>query len=477
MVAALARFALNKSAVSRGTLDVMESLPAEARDDMRRLLTGFRLSSANFAWASKLGILEFETSYNRQFLIEEYPRLLRAEAHQKSIDGMSVFELTNPAIPSPVLGRWMKAPGTTRFAQIVMSANPKCPKVRETAIASHEMPAFAEALCFHGDLTKIGVKNAIAKHVLGRFSQHAVAALCGRQELPEAFAAALLEKAVGDDYSRLGRTDGYKLFAAKAAVKFDFKKEPVILPPDLSTEQLSDLFSAQMAKRANWPATIGSGMAALATHPNATERLVKAAMALGVVRAHLCAQAISNQSPHAELIIRDLAEEKPPRAMITDLADIQCASPSGLLEAFQFACDAGQGENAMALIAHPKFPMHDVDEKELIASCDNSLRGEMYSAMCLSMPGLNLLDRDTSNFAVPALFSAQTSGVRLEKLAAKHPELVAMAACHPNGVDIDVSDSDRAEEVEQFRDKFRSISLAGKAGSGNLVKESHSLKI
>lgn len=483
MIAALARFATNKTSLAQGVLDEMDNLPDAEREDMRFLLTGLRLSQGNFSRAAKQGIVEFESMHNRQFLNKEFQHLLCLPMGQSTGTQMSVFALTNPAIPASILKCFMKAPGTTRFAQIVMAANPNCPKAAETGIQPLEMPIFAAALCAHGDLERPFTKKIIFEHIFGRWNSCGVSAktsLCRRRDLPEDYARELSEKvSKGDDYTSLARTAGYGALTTKNALKGDFSKMPLSLSPDLSARQVCDLFEAIASGIFKDGAY--AGVAALASHPNATENVVKRSLALAPVRPHLREMVLGTQSRHAEHIIRELSKAIPvPFAARTDVVDIRDATPAGLLEAFRFAEETKQGETAACIVAHPKFPMRDVTEKELLAVCDNKARVEMYMAMSLSVPGLKLLDRDPENYAIPALFSPQTSGVQLEKLAREHPGLAALAACHPNGGEIDVAKlagKDQAEDVLLFRDKFRDVSLAGKAGAEGGIKVSHMLEI
>jgi len=477
MAAALARFASNKTGVFLKAADALPLLPTEARDEMRRLLTGIELTTSNFQLADDIGCVEFSTPRNKKFLNEQISQLrLLHETKQRWCD-LSIFCLTHPKIPAATLKRFMDMPDTTSAARGVMMANPNLDqgggRVPERLLA-----AYAAGVCVRGDLAQPYIQKIALEYISDGgqpFHSLVTTALCKRGDLPEELAAVLSRNPSRNDFANLCLTDGYNRFSARKENRFYNidKVGQFGFSPYLSGQEVVDTAEELCSQRTSVVADfIAPALGALICHPNAPEGFVREMLLKNKIPqsrmrdARMRDTAIRQQSPHSELILRFLSQPGTDLAVLTDLASIRVSSASSLLEVFHRLPDTpANSDSSLEIISHPNFPWENISHTRVLAACDNSVRLEMYAAMALSVPHANLLARDTENIAVAALFSPHVSARRLEALAAAHPGLAPYAACHPNGAGIDVSKyagPDKASEVAFFRGKFSDVELAGR---------------
>lgn len=119
------------------------------------------------------------------------------------------------------------------------------------------------------------------------------------------------------------------------------------------------------------------------------------------------------------------------------------------------------------ILCHPNFPWQKSDQDKILAATNIAIVDVVFAARHLHrhITGDAFPEQRMSGFPGASLFSPSISAVRLEKIVAEHPEQAAMAACHPNGGDIEVKDEHLRTIVERFRDKFQAPSLAGKTVS------------
>lgn len=159
-----------------------------------------------------------------------------------------------------------------------------------------------------------------------------------------------------------------------------------------------------------------------------------------------------SESPHASFAMRALIAREP--ELIPRVRDMADSSAELLSAAATEALKGPQNAHILGIVTQPKFPWKEFNISVLERHISEGNKNEFFAAAASA----NALDYNETTkvceeYPAAALFSPTLSGFRLDKIAAKSPELAAVAALHPNGqyVDLDAVPIEHQEFVQAQR--------------------------
>lgn len=387
--------------------------------------------------------------------------------------GLDVSDLGSPMLKEGAIRAMFRLPKITRAAQLVLAANPNCPK--DLVVEPKETDVFydrAIALARYGNLENEETVKTIENHILSVSTAGArspgIESLLRRKTISKLAASVMDKYVTGEEYDLLSQTAEHREYVREKYGKKDMSIDEsgtvdnqLKLPPDIRAENLGALFSSQglyaLPNRS-------ANLARIALHPRAEKSLLEAALKAPSVKKQIMEKVIGSESPHAEWFIEraQLVSEKVPVAAI---ATLKHTSPDGLLKAAAKSGESGDGIGLATILTHPNFPWANADQDALLAAANDSTLDVILAARALykCQPCKEAPESMLEKLPGAMLFSPNLSARALEKLVSQHPNQAAMAACHPNGCDITVENKRERTIVEQFRAKFKTPSLAGKS--------------
>lgn len=461
-------------------ISTIESLPDDAHADVKRLLGKIPCSAMNTSAFLRCGLLDKISPEDEAFSV--FQTVAKMALWSALANNVTKFDMANPVLTSEAIDALWNAPKTTYAAKSALAANPNAPKRLTAAfiIAPENAGNYAACVARFGDLqNKANVQTVLAEEYDSIAKSTIYHYLAGRADLPPEVVIHIESRCDQLAYTILSRQPNFRKaipMPESDNLNTILTKECVRLPPDASKETV--LAVNEALGHRPYSELMGSMLEAraiIASHPNAPEGLMKAAIEDDAVRKFIGVTLPIAESPHAAWALPLICEKQSSTGSVShlyseistirdcppDLLDWALETPPAITKRKHHQLESA----AISALAHPNFPWEKVspkkirnavEESDLIAVLTSArLAGHSSSATVKALEGE--CSRET------AVFSPATSARQLEQIAARNPNLAAWCAMHPNGSGIQAP-KEQEEIVRAFQANFSPVTLAGRTG-------------
>jgi len=398
--------------------------------------------------------------------------------------GLTLIDLMSPALAKGGIESLLNTPGISREATIMLRANKNATSQPSPACTETRSPQdnryLAYAMAKYGNLNDPQTAEFIKKHGLAgdmaKSPSTTIEHLLTRKDIPKSLASLLDAATTASEYRILCQMEGHRVFREQFREHMTLTEcismdQELRLPPDLSATNLTFLYKTLITPT-------GAAMfafpereeARIALHPNAPKSILVEAMDRKSPVGHLRTHAAKSDSPHAEWFLRVCGQQ-------WEMGEVKNAAPDALKRAAETS-PTSKAEFLPDILSHPNYPWKENNE-EILKKVQIIYTETVIAARCLHEADRSkVLSEDLSRrFPASFLFTEKLSARQIEKLVAVHPEYAALAACHPNGYDIQVENEHDRTIVSRYREKFPCPHLPGKTGAHLPEKQTHTLDI
>ena len=463
-------------------------IASEHKKGMKQLLGPLPSSPKNTGAYLRCGLLDTCTPGDTAFsgfksVAETSEWWLRGKS------GLTLFELASPVLSADAIRELWKWPSTSDAAKTALAANPNNPRALVGDIFSRARTEnYVLCAARFGDLTNPDIRDIVTANTYeGKEKERIENWLAARTDLTPVIMANLKGACNQQAYITLSRQANFLAeYSPPTPAELNTVLTPdcVRLPPNAPPETVQAAFdsldkfpySSMMTNSAN-------ARAIIASHPNAPEKIMRAAIEDDSARCFLGACIPISESPHAAWAIpltyeKQLDVDDEPTPFYEEVAELRDCPPE-LLEWVIDATPTSGSENrvparwsaAVAAMAHPNFPWEKVSPERIRASISaedlpavlavSRLAGHRGSAVVESLADPECCGEE--------VFSPSTSARRLEQISKEHHASAAWCAMHPNGADIKVSKT-YEQVVQNFQAKFACVTLSGKGATAPTSK-------
>lgn len=398
-------------------------------------------------------------------------------------DVISKLHLAHPLISSKKIEELLDRLPAESTANAALMANPNCPKARIVTnwFSEANTRNYQEALSSYGDLDDPRTMEALDdlfvktipqpthdKELLTRHRDHCLIRLASRQDLTEDLAKRIDSVASPMVFGRLVKSLAHRELVSAGTLTGMNQKDIgdpwlLVLSPEVTTVRLGSYFNVPGNRDY-------STRRILATHQNATLDMI-----MDIIEKNepgtadkLATQLVTTQSPHASKALAAIKKKFPNNPFPSNIGSLNIVGSEMLETAFDESRVRGDLVQCTKIMCNPRFPWQR-HQNDLAAMKPEGEREGWVSALASKVQAGYLTNDDFTDAmtdidtASAVLFAPNISSHRLGKLASRHPDLVPLAAVHPNGFDIPTKNL--SSEAQAVVESARYTPLAGHSSS------------